>query len=341
MTKKRKIIITSIIITIALAIIVILIFWNFFPKDQRKSRKLRGAKIIQKIFDSATSIAKKSKFTISGVIVDDAGNPVDKVKVSISQSYPKIFGTKSEDVDSKKVVNRNFNIELFGGAEITLDFYKDGYYSVTNKKISLPISKNSFVAFSSNTVKVDNLKIVLERHGKLARCKRKRFSFFIRKEKFFTSFSIPQLKQDSKDIPFDIVKNLLSGTIYPDVERDENGNIMKVPNNLGRMGPRTIYLNMVGREGDGFKLFNGIPHRGFIGIKDAPESGYVKQMVFHWPADMNKNNFFYYKFGDIYGKGVVRGFSCTSTGRIRIGIQVYQNIETDTDSKVRRNLRTR
>jgi hypothetical protein len=340
MTKKRKIII-SIIITVAIAIAFVLILWKYSPEQQRKSMMRRGAKIMQQEWQNALTVVKTSKFTISGKIVDDAGNPVNNVRVSISQSYPKKQFTESDSVRSTRIVSSNFKIELFGGAGVSLHFSKKGYYSVKNKCYSLPKSKGlSF--FSTNTLKVDNQKIIMEREGKLARCKRYSTSFFIRKEKFFTSFFIPNLGKDSKNRLFDQVKYLLNGTIYPDVERDKNGEIIKVKINIsGRMGPRTTYLNMVGAEGDGFILFKGQPHRGIIGIKEAPVSGYVNQMVFHWPKDMNKDIYFYYKFGNIYGKGVMDGMTCSASGRIRIGIEIFQNIETDPAPKVRRNLRTR
>ena len=107
------------------------------------------------------------------------------------------------------------------------------------------------------------------------------------------------------------------------------------------MAPRTTYLNMVGKEGDGFIMFKGHPQRGMIGIKEAPASGYIKQIAFHCPEDMNKDIYFYYKFGDIYGKGVMDGITCSTSGQIRIGITICQNMETDLNPKVRRNLRTR
>ena len=334
--KKKKYLIISIII-IFLAILVFILL-QYSPERQYKKRALIWSKTIDKMWKTALATVKKSKFSISGKIVDNNGNPVNDVRVSISQGYPKKFWDESDYVTSVKIVDSNFKIEVSGGSDVSLTFSKKGYYAINNKCYSLPRIKNS-LAYSSHILKVDNQKIVMDPQGKLARYKSYSATFFIRKEKYFTTFSISKREKNLQNKSFAIAKELPSGTIYPDVKRNKDGEIIKI-NIKGRMCPRTTYLNMVGKQGDGFKLFNGKPHRGMIGIKEAPASGYVKQMVFHWPEDISRDIYFYYKFGDNYGKGKLTSLSCSASGEILMGFKLRQNVENDTDSKVRRNLRT-
>jgi len=341
MTKKKKIVIIVGIVVILLAGIVVL--WKLSPAERKKSRLRHAAKIMGEMWNKAVSLQSRSKFTISGKIVDDAGQPVDQVKIRISQTYLTNFGTSESDRDSQQTVNSDFNLELSGGSEVSLGFHKDGYYDILNKHYPLPKSTTAW-GFSSNVVAADNQLIVMERIGTLAKYKGRSHAFFIREENFFTCYSIPLLKRDeSKKYSFADIPNLPPGTIYPNVERDEDGKIIKVVINKasGRLGPQTVSLNMVGGDDDGFIMLKGLPQRGLISIKEAPESGYVKQMVFHFPEDMQKKIYFYYKFGNRYGKGVADNFGCTAGGEIMIGSDLYQNTETSSDLQVRRNLRTR
>lgn len=337
--KKKKYLIISIIIAFLILAVIIFILWKYSPGWREKNKALIWSKTVNKMWQNTLAIVKKSKFSISGKIVDDEGSPVDDVRVSISQGYPKKFWDESDYVTSVRIVDSNFKIEVSGGSDISLTFSKKGYYNTSNKCYNLPKIKNS-LAYSTNILKVGNQKIIMDRQGKLARCKNYSATFFIREEKYFTTFSIPKRKKNFQNKPFAMTKELPAGTIYPDAKRDKNGEIIKV-NIRGRMGPCITYLNMIGEESDGFKLFEGQPHRGIIGIKEAPASGYVKQMVFHWPEDMNKDIYFYYKFGNIYGKGKLTSLRCSASGEILMGFKLRQNTETDPAPKVRRNLRTK
>lgn len=343
MNTKKKIVMVIGIAVILLAGITAWVMWKLSPTEQEKSRLLNAAKIMNEMWNKSVDVQKRSKFTISGRIVDESGQPMDQVKVYISQGYLKNGGVSSSYTESWQVVDSNFKLELSGGSEVSLGFYKNGYYAVENKHYPLPRSTKTW-GFSSNVVIADNQLIVLEPTGTLAKYKQSSPPLFIREEQKFTCYSVPLLKRDkSKEYSFAEIPDLPSGTIYPNVERDKNGKIIKVviDNDIKRLGPRTVSLNMVGGDNDGFILLKESPSRGIIGLKEAPDSGYAKQMVFHWPEDMQKKFYFYYKFGNCYGKGLVNSFSCNAYGQIMIGLELSQNIEDSSDPQVRRNLRTR
>lgn len=331
--------------TIGIAIILlagigILTLWKLSPADREKSRWRNAAKKIDAMWNKSLSLQSYSKFTICGKIFDDTGQPVDQVKVLITKGYFINLG-ESRYEDSSQTVNSDFKLALSGGSNVSLLFHKEGYYS-EKVNFSLPLSKNTLI-FSSNIVVADKQKIVLERTGTMAKYKDKSPALFIKNERTFTYYSVPLLKCTEKEYSFTDVSNLQSGIIYPDIERDKDGKIVKVVIDkvTERMGPRTVTLNMVGGDNDGFIMLEEPPPNGMTSIKEAPEAGYVKQMVFHWPEDMKKIFYFYYKFGNSYGKGVANSFSCTASGEIMIGLELAQNIETSTDPQVHRNLRTR
>ncbi len=345
MNKKRKIIIT---VTLIIAVAVLLggFLILFFAGSNEKSRRRQFISIMQKKEKEFLPLTNNSKYIISGIIVDDNGEPVNNVKVRISQSFPVNFGLKNKLKNSTRVVNSNFEITLCGGACVSLGFSKNGYHSVFNKQFSVfrPKGELRNIANPVKTLDVKNVKIILDKVGPIAKIKKVRFSLFIKKECYFTSFSVPAFELSKKDCQYNNISSLNSGMIYLDFKRNKAGKMIKTKiNNVGngRLGPATTYLKMIGGEDCGFKLFEGDPRRNLIGIKEAPEAGYVKQLVFNWPKDMRKEIPFYYKFGKIYGKGIMNSASCNSSGKIRMGFSFYQNIETNSDPMVRRNLRTK
>ena len=340
-TPKKKIILVGGVAVIILVCITAWVLWKLSPEEQKKSRMLNTAKKMNEMWNIALDIQKRSKFTISGKIVDDAGQPVDQVEVRISQGYLKNGGFSTSYTESQQIVNSDFKLDISGGSGVSLTFHKNNYYDVENLQYSLPQSKTTW-GFSDNVVAADNQRIVLERKGVMAKYKRKAPGLFMREEQNFTCYSIPLLGTDyNKEYSFDKINSLPPGTIYPRVERDKDGKLVKVVvDNVGkkRFGPRMVSVNMIGGDKDGFIIIKESPD-DILSIKEAPESGYVKQMLFHLPEDMHKH-YFYYKFGNCYGKGIVRCFNCNANGEIMIGLELYQNIEDSSDLKVRRNLRT-
>ncbi len=338
---NKKIVVGVVVAACILAGIVILLLWNYLPPTQREKGKNELRKEFYRTLNSYIAKAKKSKFTIKGKIVDEKGAPVNDVTVHILQECPRLDGSSRDNINSKRTIDSNFCLELFGGLSVRLDFYKDGYHGVENKKFNLKQSGGDLTD-SSTVLNVDNLTIVMEPYGKLAKTKRINNPFFITNEKYFTSYSIPK-QERTNNVSYEKVKNLSLGTIYPDAERNNNGDIKKIAIDkvTERLGPRTTYIKMAGGKGDGFFVYKNNPARGIISIQEAPEAGYVKQMKFNWPEDINKEIYFCYKHGNIYGKGVIHSLSCSSDGRIKIGITFYQNVETSSDPRIRRNLRTR
>jgi len=336
MTKNRKIIVLMVIAIVAIGIFI---WWRMSPAQQQKARIAQAIKIMTTVWQDTVNKQNSSKFSISGNIVDDAGQPVDQVKVYIRQGYLREGGVSSQYISSTQVVNHEFKIDLSGGSSLNMDFSKSGYYN-KNARFNLP---RAGLTYSSDSVIAPNQKIVLERTGTLAKTRHKTQSFWIRNGEF-TNLLIPELKstESNTNLYLDLTK-LRSGTIYLDVARGKNGKIIEtiICNVTKRMGPRTMLLNMVGGNDDGFILINDRKISRFIDIKDAPESGYVKQMIFTLPDDLQKMFFFYYKFGAHYGKGKISSFSCDAYGKIYVDTELYQNIETSTDQKVRRNLRTK
>jgi len=336
MTKRKKTVTVLVIAIILLVVITACVLWKLSPARYASNK-------VDEMWNKSVAIQNHSKFIISGKIVDSNGQPVDQVKVYISKSYF-INPGQNRFEESVQTVNSDFKLELSGGSDVSLRFHKEGYYSVANVQYKLPLSKKIW-GFSSNVVVSENQKIVLERTGTLAKYKETSPGFFIEGEQKFTCYSIPLLKTDyDKKYFFADIPNLPLGTIYPDVERDKDGKIIKIVIDKAgdkRLWPQTVSLNMTGGDNDGFVMLEKTPPRGMIGIKEAPETGYVKQMVFHFPENINKIFYFYYKFGNCYGKGVANSFGCSASGEIMIGLDLSQNNETSSDPQVRRNLRTR
>jgi len=340
---NKKIIVLGAVIAIAIVAIGIFIWWRMSPAQQQKARMAQAVKIMTTVLQDTENKQNNSKFSISGTIVDDAGQPVDQVTVYIDRGYLRSGGVNSEYVHSTQTVNHEFTFDLSGGIGVSLHFHKEGYYDVSGVQFSLAHTNSLTSMYSGDAVIAPNQKIVLERKGTLAKYKHMSPGFFIKDENF-TFFSIPEFDCDYRDKrPYTDLATLPAGTIYPNVGRDKDGKIIKVlidKVGKGRLGPRTVLLNMIGGDNDGFILIKDRSIGKITDMKEAPESGYVKQMIFTLPEDINKTYFFYYKFGNRYGKGSTNRFSCTAYGEIHIGINIYQNIETSTDQKVRRNLRT-
>jgi len=344
MDKNKKI--ASIVAAVAVVIVAIGIFiwWQRSPAQQQKARIAQAVKIMTTVLQDTENKQNNSKFSISGTIVDDAGQPVDQVTVYISQGYLKDAGINSQYVHSTQVVNHEFKIDLAGGSSVYMEFYKKGYYRVKNVQFALARSKEPSSVYSGNAVIAPTQKIVLERKGTLAKYSSINASFFISQEQFFTSYLISEMKRIGQEISFSKISTLPAGTIYPNVGHDKDGKIIKVLIDKvgnGRLGPRTVLLNMVGGNNDGFILIKDNSIGKITDMKEAPDAGYVKQMIFTLPEDLHNTYFFYYKFGSQYGKGWVSNFSCSSDGEIHISSMLYQNTETSSDLKVRRNLRTK
>ena len=340
MTKKRKIIVTT--VTLAIALVSLCLLW-MSPALQKQYQNMRAGQFLNIFWNNAVAAQNRSKFSISGTIVDDEGQPVDRVTVYITQGYLKDFGVSSEYVSTTQVVGHLFKFNFEGGVGISLSFHKDGYYDVNNVQFSLKQTKSIVTPYSSEPVVVTNQKIILERKGTLAKVERFDTALYIEGEKF-TSFSVPEVKRSKADAnSYSMLKSLPAGNIYLDVGRDQEGQVIKVIDNITkRLGPRTVSLNMTGDEtNDGFILITDPHIRKLINIKEAPEVGYnTKQLRFSLPEYKNKTYFFYYKFGIHYGKGRLIDLGCDANGLVIGSIELVQNTEESTDSKVRRNLRT-
>lgn len=73
----------------------------------------------------------------------------------------------------------------------------------------------------------------------------------------------------------------------------------------------------------------GSPRKAYRELKEAPEDGYSNHLTFNPDPKYNKEQYFYCRFGGLFGKGRVSslrsGYDRNSDRTLEVGIEIYFN----------------
>lgn len=276
------------------------IFYTGKKADEEGSSIQTALQIkLREMHDKIINNSKSGSFSISGKIVNEDGEPVEGVKVSITKSISRGF---MESIDSShyQTVDGEFSLNEQGCNRIYLDFYKKGYF-VTHKYYGTDMKPLKDILINGSLVTAKNQTIVLQEIGKLAKLKSKDSAFYL------NPVSTEQDIMDLISFKKEHVKNQkeikTQKYFYLSVNTDSSGKpIMILDKRTQNMVPEKIFLNYASNnKNDGLIIVDEA--RDMRDLPTAPEKGYTKRQV---PLVLNiyynPYAFFYYKNGDTYGK---------------------------------------
>jgi len=278
-------------------------------------------KILKRIAES-----ENGDFMLEGIVVDEEGNILKDVKLTITTTKSIPFDVISKERTIK--INGRFVVKARDCNAVTLEFWKEGYFR-ESKAFVLPSwegNREEIEAIIKGRIKKNtfinrNIKVVMEKIGPLP--KLIKYNSHL---KYYTGGKAIILDfykgmQDTMDLKRGMVKvedllsairmNLLpEGSLYIIPEHlDGRGEIIPVRKNNTLLPPK-VRLVINHPEG-GLILFNPPEKRKYDPfsryMKEAPEEGYEKEVLLT-PViytRMAGEVFFYFKIGDIYGKGAI------------------------------------
>lgn len=295
-------------------------------EEVKKGMMARQEAQYKRVLEAQKTTASSSKMNISGMIVDDNGNPLNDVELELVFSRPK--GWESEVLKKKSLCSGTFDITQSGYTGLTIYFHKNGYFRET---IFYNTIKPSEYQGNDGFVKADE-KIVLREIGKPAKLKK------IDKKLIYNFKDKTHMICDLSDLTrktLSINKNIDSPKyIYLDFEQDKEGKIIMITDEYRGTIPKTLIVRYVSDDNnDGFIIKGN--QKNLTYLTSAPDVNYtVKEIKVPYGAEPI---YFYYKNGDKYGKGYV-GFANSAYQESRVALHLLQNNETDPNEKM--NLRS-
>ena len=269
--------------------------------------------------------AQRGRFVLKGVVVDEQGKTLNDVALQIGEGRAKDFGFAADYVYRNQKVNGEFEVEVTNANSVGLYFSSTSYYGESlsfSTHVALPKNWDSLIMRGEKVdpavVKRDDIRVVLEKHGKLAEFKEITVSLESAASGSGKVWDLAHLvagqDKDVKDIRDEA--SLPAKCLYLDPEVTADGKLaMQMvrfgPNELPR--PRRVRIVMKGDGG-----FIPVPTiakteaRQYRTMKEAPEDGYQKELL--WDSEALKQYFpstdsakpgafFYVKVGKLYGKG--------------------------------------
>lgn len=291
--------------------------------EKSKEKQERKGNLVKKLLMLES---RYSKFDISGVIIDDSGNPINAVELEFNFSRAK--GWKNERLNKKVVSESEFSIMQSGYTGVTVYFRKKGYFPETRFYGTQLPSKY----LKNNTYSKTDEKIVLREIGK--RAKFKKFEKLLKynlekKESSFCDLSGMSYKTLSLANTMKTEKY-----IYLDFERDKNGEIAMIETKYNGIIPKNLIVRYISRDKkDGFIIEETVKNLTYL--TRAPDTSYtVKEISIPYKSE---DIYFYYKNGNSFGKGSLASPQ-TSYGESCVWLRLMQNVEKDENEK--RNLRS-
>ena len=280
----------------------------------------------KRVLEEQKILCDSSSIDVSGIIVDDSGNPLNDVELELNFSRPK--GWEGERFTRKILSNSQFFIKQAKYTGLTVYFRKKGYFEGKKYYSTQYPSK-----YLKNGVfsKIDE-KVVLREIGKLAKLKIiEKLLKYDWKNKKKTFYNMETMSLET--LPADGVINAKK-YIYFDFELDKDGNVLTTKNFNNEPIPKTFIIRYISdNKNDGF-IIKGT-EKNFSYLPEAPTSDYDKKEII--VPHGSHNIYFYYRSGDDYGKGALKS-PFSSYEESRVWLYLYQNIETDTKEK--HNLRS-
>jgi hypothetical protein len=256
---------------------------------------------------------RKIDFLAKGIVVDEGGQPLNDVKLTITRTTHGCWG---RDDDKKEILNINgkFDIKASRINTLFLEFYKNGYYIET-----LALTRNSPIeyknlytsTFENGVITANDIKVVMRAKGITAKMDRIKENLT-----YNETGSGSVINFDTKNVETikDIsdMKNLPENCIYVYTERTADGKIDVIkpkskindPNVDNDVYPKKITFKTSDPEG-GFIIFHNKKGDAYQYMKEAPATGYQNEMIFNveYGEDIPIEVYFYFKSKGQYGKG--------------------------------------
>jgi len=295
-------------------------------EEVKKSMMTRQETRYKGLLGEQSLLSNSSSIYVSGIIVDDSGNPLNDVELELNFSRPK--GWESEDLTRKFISNSKFFITQAKYTGLTVYFRKKGYFEERmfySTRISSKYLKNGIFS------KTDE-KIILREIGKLAKLKKvEKLLEYDWKNKRKTFFNMSTMTLETLPVD-DVIK--AKKYIYLDFERDKDGNVLTTKNYNNEPIPKAFIIRYVSDDKkDGFIVERD--KKDFSYLPEAPAVDYNQKEII--VPLKSQDIYFYYRNGDKYGKGALLS-PYTSYGKSRIWLHLFQNNETA--PKEKRNLRS-
>jgi len=292
------------------------------PRDDPATRKLKE-RIFSEVIRRAV-IADQARFHISGSVVDSTGKPLENVTVRYLVSRP----ISATDVDyfgeGEQAVDGEFDVITEAGVHAMIRFEKDDYYP---EERSFAVDESDAQAGldilagwipKRDKTEIKDLEIVMQKVGELTALKRRRarmsfhadgsgevFDFDMRRGHLQGDLARVVNVTDPEQLP-DHAAYLVAGV-------DEDGTIPSAMNRSGRGGrlglvPESLQLVMTDQGGGFIRFHPEEEHRNYDQVArrmvQAPKEGYDQVLRLEPESVDYMGNFFYFKIGDIYGRGM-------------------------------------
>jgi len=291
------------------------------PTEEKRRRWL-GGQFMQRILD-----ASLGRFTLEGVVVDEQGNPLDKVSLRISKEKMTGFEQWKEDKE-EKIINGTFSVTARGYDIVRLYAKKDGYYQESLDFLA-PSPGNIRGQPKEPVVDKRNIRIVMEKKGDITSLLDRNVRLTYRREDegasgYVVNFDRAAWIMDSNVRNYAEVDNLLdleqipSMCMYMIPKVDDDGRIL----NEDKGGANSFRPCLMPQE---MRLITNDPEGGLIvyeqekgesafwSMKLAPETGYKQEIILdadlmfrrspYVTSDGDDGIYFYYKADGRYGKG--------------------------------------
>ena len=312
--------------------------------DEAKKRSRLGARVFDRLIS-----AFMARYILEGTVVDQDGNRLDGVQLSINKAKTRGPDRWAEE-KTEQTINGAFALDLNGYTAIYLYFNKDGYYQ---EMLSYGYDGGETTAEDivlrdrparRNLVEKRDIRVVMEKMGDVTKLMAQNFRLSYRFKDDVHLGHVVDFDRDKWQRRFEgrghlnalLAKNLLDdkhmpqNRMYVVSEIDNTGRILSVDKarpewHRPHFLPERMRLSISDPEG-GFLLYEQQKgERAFWTMEQAPESGYQQELIID--ADLlNKRSpmattgadygvYFYFKIDNRFGKGRIDRTEITEEGK--------------------------
>lgn len=309
--------------------------------------KMDGATRItnEQIENAKNNISNRRTFPIdlSGTIVDSQGSPVSNVKMTVKEIRSIPGTSKEKRTKRNRTVDGAFEVQCQDCSDIKLRFLADGFYP---KQVSFQLTEAEIESYMFGR-DGDGFRFV--RQGVVVQLEESSNPVILGRVAATLDFyredvgRVLTLKAGKPQISSKrevLKKRTLSGNYGPSmisleapiIMLDEIVRILKnyPPNSTS---PIDIYLDFSGPQTGVIPVEvskpTGSPRKAYRELKEAPEDGYSNRLAINPDPKENKGQYFYCRFGGLFGKGQVSslrsGYDRNSDRTLEVGIEIYFN----------------
>ncbi len=286
-----------------------------------------------------------ARIELGGKITNEAGELIEDVEVEVTKSKVSIFSASftSRDTAKLQVKGGTFRIECRRCSSVQLYFTKRGFYSETRSYSVDKDAADNDSRFGTNTedLELNDITVVLRSDANKVRLERLKGRLNSSADGVETVFPLTT-GLGSFGVSLEHLQSNAPGSSYVQLVpvRGETGALLAKPTPetkgavMQHPMPATVEFS-----GDGgflvYKTSSVNPATIYREMRTAPASGYLQSLRLEMP--FSENLYFYFRDGDLYGKGHVVQPSfdhhdgkrvVTSYITIRMNMDGSRNVET-------------